>query len=117
MAGKRCKEVKVKPDPNNYLIPGPKKGDPPTNLPMPPFEYKYMVPIVEEKFIWRLARNLKFCLNDSSARSKLEHIKVFNLLIIMEVKLRKFIKSDVFGNWSATAKGKPEPKTKGEPEL
>ena len=51
LAGKRCKEVKVKPDPNNYLIPGPKKGDPPTNLPMPPFEYKHMVPIVEEKFI------------------------------------------------------------------
>ena len=30
-------------------------------------------------------------------------MKVFNLLIITEVKLRKYMKSDEFGNWTSKA--------------
>ena len=50
LAKKRSKEVKVPTDPNRtptYLIP----GDPTSIIPVPPYELKYMIPIVEEKFI------------------------------------------------------------------
>ena len=50
LAKKRSKEVKVPTDPNrppDYVIP----GDPTSIIPVPPYEVKYMIPIVEEKFI------------------------------------------------------------------
>ena len=34
---------------------------------------------------------------------RFELIKVFNLLIVTEVKLRKYMKSDEFGNWTSKA--------------
>ena len=83
MAKKRGKEVKIQTDPKSDV------------------ELTWKIPIVEEKFIRRHTIKLDFWW--FFEKSKLELKKVFNLLIITEVKLRKYLKSDEFGNWSSKA--------------